>query len=213
MKQHGVQSEQYKTTQSILRQIISNIQNANSFGQLTVVGMPFQEHHNQRDNYGFYEAPLQTREEQLLADTRIPSSESRPLIASASNQTLPKTTISVCWSSKSACEVNTASCSAHGECIEKYPGKASDDETGSGCRWVCACSPTVQDVGNGQQKTTYWGGPACQKKDISMPFFLFAGFTIAALAALSYGIGLLYSIGEEDLPSVLGAGVAPPSRK
>lgn len=195
----------------MLRQIISKIQSANSFGQLTIVGMPFQERHNQRDSYGFYETPLQTREEQLLADPNISGSESRPVMASTSNRTLPKTTISTCWRSKDTCDLNTASCSAHGKCVKKYSEQLSDDETGAEC-WACACTPTVQNTTDGQ-KTTYWGGPACQKKDISMPFFLFAGFTIAALATLSYGIGLLYSIGEEDLPSVLGAGVAPPSRK
>ena len=59
-------------------------------------------------------------------------------------------------------------------------------------------------------KTVHWGGPACQKKDVSMPFFLLAGLTIGLIAVVAWGIGLLISIGQEDLPSVIGAGVAGP---
>ena len=59
-------------------------------------------------------------------------------------------------------------------------------------------------------KTTQWGGPACQKKDVSVPFFLLAGFTIAILATVTWAVGLLFSVGQEKLPSVIGAGVAGP---
>lgn len=43
-----------------------------------------------------------------------------------------------------------------------------------------------------------------------MSFWLIAGFTVALVAAVSWGVGLLYSIGQEELPSVIGAGVAGP---
>lgn len=43
-----------------------------------------------------------------------------------------------------------------------------------------------------------------------MPFWLLAGISIAMVATVSWGIGLLFSIGQEDLPSVIGAGVAGP---
>ena len=62
---------------------------------------------------------------------------------------------------------------------------------------------------NGIQ-TTRWGGPACQKKDISSNFFLLAGISIALVGMATWGVGLMYSIGEEELPSVIGAGVAGP---
>lgn len=61
---------------------------------------------------------------------------------------------------------------------------------------------------DGTLKVTYWTGPACQKKDVSMPFWLLAGISIMLVSFVSYGIGLLYSIGDEELPSVLGAGVS-----
>ena len=62
----------------------------------------------------------------------------------------------------------------------------------------------------GRVKTVYWGGPACQKKDISVPFFLLAGLSIGLVGAVTWGVGLLMSVGSEELPSVIGAGVAGP---
>jgi len=60
---------------------------------------------------------------------------------------------------------------------------------------------------------TYWGGPACQKKDISVQFWLFVGSGIILAFLVSAGIGMLYSMGSEELPSVIGAGVSGPVRK
>lgn len=53
-----------------------------------------------------------------------------------------------------------------------------------------------------------YGGPACQKKDISGPFWLIAGFTIVIIGLVSWAIGMMFSIGEEKLPGVIGAGVS-----
>ena len=136
----------------------------------------------------------------------------KPVISAAKNGTAPKTTIPFCWASEQACNEKTQACMGHGACRKKYTEKVSSDEDGPEC-WACLCSSTVLKLEKGATKTTHWGGPACQKKDISVPFFLFAGFTMAAVALVSWGIGMLYSIGQQDLPSVLGAGVAPPPRK
>lgn len=43
-----------------------------------------------------------------------------------------------------------------------------------------------------------------------MEFWLFAGFGVAMAAAIAWGVGLLFSMGGEELPSVLGAGVVGP---
>ena len=130
----------------------------------------------------------------------------------APSPSTPKTTIPRCWASESACMEKTQNCTGHGSCNKKYTEKVSSDEEGPEC-WACLCSPSVIKLEGGATKTTFWGGPACQKKDISVPFFLFAGFSVAVLALVSWGIGMLYSMGQEDLPSVLGAGVAPVARK
>jgi hypothetical protein len=55
-----------------------------------------------------------------------------------------------------------------------------------------------------------WGGAACQKQDISIPFFLLASITILAILAVGAGIGMLFSVGQQELPSVINAGVNPP---
>jgi 1,4-dihydroxy-2-naphthoate octaprenyltransferase len=48
----------------------------------------------------------------------------------------------------------------------------------------------------------------CQKEDISVQFWLIAGFTIMIVGVTAFAIGLLYSVGEETLPGVIGAGVS-----
>jgi hypothetical protein len=78
--------------------------------------------------------------------------------------------------------------------------------------------PTVEHVDEdkgmeSKTKTTYWGGPACQKKDISVQFWLFVMIGVALAFLISAGIGMLYSMGSEELPSVIGAGVSGPVRK
>ena len=183
--------------------------------QVTIVCMPPPAGRTKR-NAGEYEAfeaqpNANLRKEQPLSKPASPSASQPAQSANPSNLTIPKTTIPSCFSSKAACILNTVDCSGHGSCIKKYTEKVSEDEEGPEC-WACSCDAS-RIKNNDFTKTIYWGGPACQKKDISVPFFLFAGFTVAAVAAVSYGIGLLYSIGEEDLPSVLGAGVAPTIRK
>jgi hypothetical protein len=55
-----------------------------------------------------------------------------------------------------------------------------------------------------------WGGTACEKKDVSVEFWLFASFGIAMTGLVAGAIGLLYIMGTEELPSVIGAGVAGP---
>ncbi|KAF2730051.1 hypothetical protein EJ04DRAFT_474489 [Polyplosphaeria fusca] len=112
-----------------------------------------------------------------------------------------------CFESKELCQVRTKNCSGHGGCGSMHKG-AQD------C-FGCRCEATVEQVGDNEKtiKTTYWGGPACQKKDVSVPFWLFVGSGVIIAALISAGIGMLYSMGSEELPSVIGAGVSGPQRK
>lgn len=48
----------------------------------------------------------------------------------------------------------------------------------------------------------------CQKEDVSVQFWLIAGFTVTIVGAVTFAIGLLFSVGEEQLPGVIGAGVS-----
>ncbi|EAT88107.2 hypothetical protein SNOG_04347 [Parastagonospora nodorum SN15] len=146
--------------------------------------------------------------------------EDFPVIASqASNYTGPvRGILPSCFNSKSACEKRTHGCSGHGECKLLHKGKGSGKDRQTLDCYGCACVETVEHEGEdkgmeSKRKVTYWGGPACQKKDISVQFWLFVlvGVTLAFL--VSSAIGMLYSMGSEELPSVIGAGVSGPVRK
>ena len=123
----------------------------------------------------------------------------------ASNSTVPLPPLGsflpACFSSNDSCTTRTNACSGHGNCYAK-----------SGSCWVCKCGSTIlhEDSDGKNRKSIAWGGSACERKDVSVPFFLFAGFGIFMTAVVVGGIGLLYSMGSEDLPSVIGAGVTGP---
>ncbi|KAK0624563.1 hypothetical protein B0T17DRAFT_590455 [Bombardia bombarda] len=109
-----------------------------------------------------------------------------------------------CFTSFNTCMTQTGNCTSHGQCANKY-GQNSK----ANC-FVCACKSTVlvPGVGEGARgKTMAWGGNMCQKQDVSVPFWLITGFTITIIGAVSFAISLLFSIGEEPLPGVIGAGV------
>jgi hypothetical protein len=112
------------------------------------------------------------------------------------------------------CKLKTHDCSGHGECKLLHKGTGARKDA-----YGCACKPTVVKVAEGKgmenpvYKTTYWGGPACQKKDVSQPFWLFVAAGVFLAGLISMGIGMLYSMGNEELPSVIGAGVSGPTRK
>lgn len=163
-------------------------------------------------------APLQEPSEKPLEPpTPAPSpgsmaepKPSQPQTPKASSP--PRKVYSLCHSSLDACNSATNNCSGHGSCHKKYGFSGADgksDDAGKGC-YACRCAPTVTRDSDTRVKTIYWGGNACQKKDVSMPFFLLAGITIFIVGAISWGIGMIFSIGKEPLPGVLGAGVSGP---
>ena len=167
--------------------------------------------------YGTYRTPInslerrQAQAEQPLSMVDQP--ESSPSMSHDSSQkpSKRKATMKLCHLTLDACMSATDNCSGHGKCYQKNASQGDSDDNSRVC-WACGCNRngTVRTNADGSKKTTYWGGPACSKQDVSAPFFLLAGFTIALLAAVSWGVGLMYSIGQEPLPSVIGAGVAGP---
>ncbi|TGZ83895.1 hypothetical protein EX30DRAFT_393442 [Ascodesmis nigricans] len=105
-----------------------------------------------------------------------------------------------CYKSEELCTEGTNSCSGHGKCANS-----------NGC-WSCACKATVKKTdrdGEVHVKTTHWAGNACEKKDISVPFNIFLLFSIIMVVAIGAVIGMMFQMGNEPLPSVLSAGVAP----
>ena len=112
----------------------------------------------------------------------------------SSNHTLPFN-IPLCFKTSDNCTSFTNACSGHGECV-----KARD-----GC-YKCQCSKTTVREG----KTISWGGNACQKKDISVEFALFAFVGVFFTLLVAGIIAMLFNMGSEKLPSVIGAGVVGP---
>lgn len=166
--------------------------------------------------YGSYSMPLSRRhaqslqQEEPLEDFPPTDTSNTPSTAhlsasnssSSSSSPLPKGILKICHSKADEAIAATNNCSSHGAVYLRAKGSID-------C-WACRCGTTTTTTENGGTKTTHWGGPACQKKDVSFQFWLLAGLTIGLVAVVGWGVGLLYSIGEEDLPSVIGAGVAGP---
>ncbi|KAK8004614.1 nitrilase family protein [Apiospora arundinis] len=108
-----------------------------------------------------------------------------------------------CFTSQNACNTATNNCTGHGVCENKWK-----EATGKAC-FACRCLASVEKNEKGKSKGLYhWGGSACQKQDISTPFWLLAGFTIVMLSIVGFCINLLFQVGEEPLPGVIGAGVS-----
>ncbi|KAJ6262710.1 hypothetical protein Dda_1266 [Drechslerella dactyloides] len=104
-----------------------------------------------------------------------------------------------CFESRDVCGNTTNSCNGRGTCMKS--------STQSNC-WSCACNATVIKVKNKKNKTTYWGGNACQKEDVSTPFLIFVTFAIGMTLAVIWTINQMLDLGGEELPGELSAGVA-----
>ncbi|KAI1131780.1 hypothetical protein F5Y10DRAFT_34730 [Nemania abortiva] len=113
------------------------------------------------------------------------------------------TVVPHCFASQNACETATSSCSGHGTCVDRW----AKEDTDNTC-FFCHCGKTIEEDRLGREHLNYWGGSMCQKRDISTPFWLFAGVTITLVATVAFSISLLFTVGEEKLPGVIGAGVS-----
>jgi hypothetical protein len=197
---------------------------------ITVVLMPTTASKSKREAspYGTYElpsvrqagrepteAPLSSSA-QTATPNVVPDLEDFPtILQSSDNKSSPVLGIlKVCYLTVDECQATTKNCSAHGSCVKLHNGS---EILGTYDCYGCACTPTVQEIDKGGMeelfKVTEWGGPACQKKDISVPFFLFAFIGIVLAGLVASIIGLMVSMGNEELPSVIGAGVSGPVRK
>ncbi|KAJ5127510.1 hypothetical protein N7448_008289 [Penicillium atrosanguineum] len=145
----------------------------------------------------------------LRRDSRVLSRSSASgaqdaLRRSAQDLPLHSNLAPVCHVSNSSCAEATNNCSGHGSCYLKY---GSGEEGSTGNCYACRCQQTVVRKSDGTIQKIQWGGPACQKKDISSPFFLIAGVSVLAILMVGSAIGMLFSMGQEELPSVISAGV------
>lgn len=136
-----------------------------------------------------------------------PGSSNPAAAAARRSKPLPQ-----CFASANSCMTQTNSCSGHGECVNKYASGGNATTSAAASCFACVCKATAIERRDGSdakgRKTVHWGGNMCQKEDVSVPFWLIAGFTVTIVGAVSFAIGLLFSVGEEQLPGVIGAGVS-----
>ncbi|KAI7082771.1 hypothetical protein KC356_g8097 [Hortaea werneckii] len=112
-----------------------------------------------------------------------------------------------CFASLSACEETTRNCSGHGSCYKKFTDNSASDTSRYRDCYVCGCKATVKEnSSDGGKTTTYWGGSACQKRDVSVEFWMLALFSIGFVFLISFAVGSVWEMGGEELPSVIGAG-------
>jgi hypothetical protein len=131
--------------------------------------------------------PYPTLSPATLADSNSTTNTTHPLPSA----------IPECFTSMDTCVNTTNACSGHGKCYEAR----------NRC-FKCKCHATLLRTNDdGSKKTIEWGGGACEKKDVSVPFVLFSFFAIFMLTVVFGAVGMLYSMGSEDLPKVLSAGV------
>lgn len=166
------------------------------------------------------ESPLQKRQvEKPLSESFEEASQavkpapmSTPLTTFADQSSPLPGILPACFRSQDECESTTRNCTGHGKCRKLYHDRDAANGQKGDC-YSCQCSATKEETSDGKVKTTSWGGPACQKKDISIAFWLIALFTVGLVFLVSFAVGNLVSMGGEELPSVIGAGVSGPVRK
>ncbi|KAL2862178.1 hypothetical protein BJX68DRAFT_224154 [Aspergillus pseudodeflectus] len=140
--------------------------------------------------------------EMTKIDSEINFHRNAQPVLSEQETKVPLTLAPVCYGSNSSCTESTNSCSGHGVCYKKS-GTEGD------C-YACRCHDTLVKNEDGTERLVRWGGAACQKKDISSPFFLISGVTIAIIVVIGTAIGMIYSVGTAELPGVISAGVGAP---
>ncbi|EGX49615.1 hypothetical protein AOL_s00078g104 [Orbilia oligospora ATCC 24927] len=203
----GTNSQKYQVASKLMGRILNQVVKATGEYPSVVGLIPVDSKTTKRsDNVDFVgsfdikkskrkEAPLVPNTEPKFASNKEDTSVVTPLQKNTNKIARPRPG---CFENRDVCGNRTNNCNGRGNCIKST--------TQSNC-WSCICTPTVVKVG-GANKTTYWGGNACQKKDVSVPFVLFVTFTIGMLLGIGWTINKMIDLGAEELPGELSAGVA-----
>jgi Domain of unknown function (DUF3844) len=225
-EEEGTSSQQYRDQISLISETFDALAKLASTEPVvaTVILTPLAKHCTKSSVDAWNLDALHAREakrqltEALLSEPAVGDGSAKPSNTkvrvqqvAASSSSAVSGPIPTCFSSKSECESGTNNCTGHGECLLKFKEKRGEKD--SEC-YGCMCTkPEIRKNKDGSQKTTYFGGSACQKKDLTQPFWLLTGVTVFIVFIITWGIGLLYSMGNEELPSVIGAGVSGPRAK
>jgi hypothetical protein len=154
---------------------------------------------------------LHKRSDTTEKPLELSNTKASPTLRAAASSASPLAGIfPTCFPSKESCQSLTRNCTSHGSCSLKYTDPSADDKSPTKNCYTCECKPEKRDNGDGKTKTTYWGGPACQKKDVSVEFWMIVLFSVAMVGLVGFAVGSVWGMGEEELPSVIGAGVSGP---
>lgn len=184
--------------------------------ETTLVLVPESSRNSHVNSWSSHPAELRRRQSETLL-----SSDESPVItpseptsaAAAPSQAFPglvdRGSVSECYASYNSCVTATGNCSGHGLCYDLAfkvddDGNVIEPKEGAAICFSCQCKGTRGESGS----VTRWAGDVCDKVDYSVPFALFVGFTVFMLTIITAAVKLVYSIGEEDLPGVLSAGVS-----
>ena len=140
-----------------------------------------------------------------------PSASRTSSSAAPSNTSPPVGILPKCYTSEADCNKVTHGCSGHGSCKLAFDISHNKDGGGVSTKtrcYSCQCEVSTRLNYAGANKTTKWAGPACQKKDVSMEFWLLGGVTVGLVGVIGWAVSLLSTMGGQELPSVIGAGVA-----
>ncbi|PSR83401.1 hypothetical protein BD289DRAFT_506612 [Coniella lustricola] len=114
-----------------------------------------------------------------------------------------------CFTSYNSCVSATNNCTGHGTCLDRYAMGTSGGQSGDKQCFICYCGTTSKHPDQEDDfQHTHWGGTYCQKIDVSSQFWLLVGTTVILIGLVGGSIALLFNVGEEKLPGVIGAGVS-----
>jgi len=168
--------------------------------------------------WGTYEMPSQQnlkrqsiREQPLIEKEQPGTTPNKDSLGSFAkkNATIIRGILPACFHSLSECEKRTSNCTGRGSCRKEYHDKSAP--VPYDC-FSCKCGNTTTKK-DGLVSTTYWSGPACQKKDVSVEFWLIVLFTLGLIFLVGFAVGQIWEMGDQQLPSVIGAGVSGPTAR
>ncbi|TFB02286.1 hypothetical protein CCMA1212_005663, partial [Trichoderma ghanense] len=198
---HLITEYNVQKTPEILNDVINNFSRLASLAeigelQVTLLLLP-----SVGKSSGKKQALNRRQAERVISSFRKTAAPAVPTSPANKNAFVSATPIPACFDSVDSCISATGNCSHQGQCLDKF----KSDKAGGPVCFACHCLSTRKtDDG----PLTHWAGPTCAKKDISVPFWLFAGFTLLLLGSISMAVTMLYNVGEEKLPGVIGAGVS-----
>lgn len=186
--------------------------------ETTIVLVPETSRNSPVNSWSSHPAELRRRQSETLLSTNespIITPSEPTTAASSPSQAFPglvdRGSLAECYASYNSCVAATANCSGHGLCydlafkVDDEGNMVEPKASGSAAIcFACQCKGTRGESGS----VTRWAGDMCDKIDYSVPFALFVGFAIFMLAIVVAAVRLVYSIGEEELPGVLSAGVS-----